>query len=139
MKKKSFKERFESQLKKQIIEVPFTDGDGEEFTVKCRHLSEQEQCKILAIHNKTLNVKTPQEFVNLMDEIHCFLAYPKGVCLDPELTYEFWKNTGVSFESILRILTVVVKESTKMNLKLAEKYNKNAKKLKEVKEIPFYN
>jgi hypothetical protein len=99
----SIRDRLMSRTNLMVIDVPFKDEQGE-FTFKCRVFTIKEQNIIFQIleefatltamrKDKNADAKQIQErYQKGLETTKTLIAYPDGVCLNPELTLEFWNG-----------------------------------------------
>ena len=109
-KQLSVRERLMRRVGQTVVEVPFKDDLGE-FKVKCRLLSEYEQRKLVLLGAEITKIETPEDYDKKMGDLKRFLAYPSGVCLDPDLNLEFWKKGNYAMQDMLKIVTEVSKQT----------------------------
>lgn len=93
----------------QPIEVPFTD-EGGAFTIKCRRLKWGERNWLYELTQSDLKNVDQQE---INKKFTSLLAYPTGVCLEPELDAEFWDEGNYSQALPAHILKYISQTETK--------------------------
>jgi hypothetical protein len=107
----SIRDRLMSRTKTLTIDVPFTDEHGD-FNVKCRIFTQHEQdasLEVLGTFEKiNKDVKDPKKQVAAykteLNKVYALLAYPNGICLDSEMTLEFWQSGAFTMDVPFYIL-----------------------------------
>jgi len=106
------RDRLMRRLRNIVVPVEFKDDLGV-FTVKCRAMSQREQQGVIKLQGKTAGIKGAEGYGEFMDELLKFIAYPDGVCLDPELNMEFWRNGDYAVTDLFKLLTNAIRGSTR--------------------------
>jgi hypothetical protein len=106
-----------SRAKTLVVAVPFKDETGE-FTVKCRVFTQHEQdiaLEILVTLDKLRekakkNEAKASEYAEVRKRLNALLAYPEGICLDPEINLEFFDGGNYTSDVPFYILQYVMKD-----------------------------
>jgi len=109
-KQLSIRERLMRRVKQANVTVSLTDDLGE-FQIKCRFLREREQRVLVELAGKLAEVQTAKQYDAVMDELQKILAYPEGVCREPELDLKFWKEGNYALNDMLKILIEASKQT----------------------------
>lgn len=107
VKSLSIRERLMGRVQKVVVPIEFEDQQGK-FTVKCRAISSKDQTKLMRLQEKLQNVKSTDEYEAFIEELLGFIAYPDGVCLEPELTLDWWKQGNYVYSDFLKIVSSII-------------------------------
>lgn len=103
----SIRERLMRRVKNVVVPVEFEDAQGK-FTIPCRMMTENEQRTLMKLQDELQSIKGAEQYGEFIDAILNFVAYPDGICLDPELTLDFWKQGNYIFNDLMQILSRVI-------------------------------
>jgi len=109
----SIRDRLMRRLEKAVIDVEFEDDLGT-FIIRCRTLAEKEQRKVMYIQGEVKKISNPKQYAELMAKLFNFVAYPDGVCLEPELDMKFWKSGNYGVNDLFKLLASAIEGSTAM-------------------------
>lgn len=96
-------------LKHNIIDVSFNDDIGD-YTIHCRPLTWKEQIEVMDLQDQLTKTRDKQQIMDSSHELFKLLAYPNGICLDPELTLQFWQGGQFAVDVPLVIFSTVLQE-----------------------------
>ena len=113
------RDRLMRRTYKKAVEIKLTDDLGE-FVIRCRQFTWNEQRTIGGLQKELANFRGDIESEGYKDaelKFFKFVAYPDGICLDPELDMEFWTSGKFGIDvatEIFRQLTFAAQEEAKI-------------------------
>lgn len=81
------------------------------FTVECRRFTWSEQERLLELNRQLQNTKEVLSRDEINKQFFGLLAYPTGVCLNPELDLAFWRRGEYSLDLPRLILLTCQQQS----------------------------